>query len=582
LNRRALLALLALLGLIAVISNTTYRKRKQERAILEDREESYVADVDSRFIDLGVRLCVVTADPDGDELLADRPRLRVLREYRFGGILDKKEKAIVAGSQSPLVWLASEDQETILRHTGPRAAQLVEGSEGAGKTTVLAMWHYLQWLAHLGEGREGLQTAPTNLRLGLVRREIRKLWRADWYRFVQRKEFAGLELCDGSSIRMVSTHRQSEAAGSPVQGFNSSWAGRDETQDQTDVHEDIESRGRAAKHGIYPQLGTATMKDTPTYDAFRDELAAGGQWEIRQLLMCEAEGGDLSKLTMRTPFVPKAFVESKRGSMSEREFRRRFLAEKLTAELRVFFGFERQRNLVPVPRIAIDVTHAILADYRSYLRPGARSTLLVGHDPGNIFNTSVVLKLLMFGTMPVWLVVGELQTEQTTAHQHARELIAYLRRAFNVNLLEDRASDRAVVFVDPHGRGETQTDYQTVYGAFQAEGLDVFNPAGMNKTIKRSARVEMTNRLCYSASHEIRFCVGVDEHGKPVAPVLVDALQSLKKRKGEEDPEGQRRKDVNDKTHAPAATGYALWPFEQEALTATTQKRAIAASGLRR
>ncbi len=50
-NRRALsvlAALLALVGLLALISNTTYRKRKQERAIIEDREEQYLADVDQR------------------------------------------------------------------------------------------------------------------------------------------------------------------------------------------------------------------------------------------------------------------------------------------------------------------------------------------------------------------------------------------------------------------------------------------------------------------------------------------------------------------------------------------------------
>lgn len=588
-NRRALsilAALLALVGLLALISNTTYRKRKQERAIIDDREEQYLADVDQQYIDLGVRLLVVVADADGEQLVDGAPKMRVLREHRFGGVLDKRAvpPAIVGPSTDPLTWLASEDQEAILLHAldpNAEAAQLVEGSEGAGKTTVLAQWHYLQWLAVIGEGREGLQTAPTNLRLGLVRREIRKLWRPEWYRYVTRKEFVGYELADGSALRMVSTHRQSEAQGSPVQGFNSSWAGRDEAQDQTEVHEDIESRGRAAKHGRYPQLGTATQKDSTKYQNFRDELEKGGQWRIRTLLMCEPRGEDLRNFVMRSPFITRAFVASKLGSMTAREFRRRFFAERQAAELAVFYNWLRSRNLVAYPRIAHDVTAAVLGDYRSYLRPNTRFTLLAGHDPGNIFNTTVIFRLLMFGVVPTWVAVGELQTQQTTAHQHARALLDYVRLTFHVNLAEDPSSDRMLVFCDPHGKGESQTDYQTVYGAFQKEGLDVFNPAGSKPTIKRKPRIEMLNRLCCSAENIVQLVVGQTELGKPMAPAFVEALETLKKRPGEDDPEGHRRKDENDKTHAPAAAGYALWPFEQEHLSAMTFKRARAAAGMR-
>ena len=48
--------------------------------------------------------------------------------------------------------------------------------------------------------------------------------------YVQRDDFTGFELCDGTRIRFQHTHRQSAAQGSPVQGFNWSWAGRDEMQ----------------------------------------------------------------------------------------------------------------------------------------------------------------------------------------------------------------------------------------------------------------------------------------------------------------------------------------------------------------
>jgi hypothetical protein len=36
------------------------------------------------------------------------------------------------------------------------------------------------------------------------------------------------------------------------------------------------------------------------------------------------------------------------------------------------------------------------------------------------------------------------------------------------------------------------------------------------------------------------------------------------------------KKDAADPTHPPAALGYLLWPFEQEAITAHTVKIALA------
>ena len=586
-NRRAAVALLALIAGLAMISNTGYLKRKQERAILTDRESSYVAEVDQRVVDLGVTLRVVASDPAGETLLRGKPKLRVIREHQLGGMIDVRERKRLGTSQDPLIWYASEAQEEILFGEGP-PARLVEGSEGAGKTTVLAQWHYVQWLSHLFEEREGLQTAPTNLRLGLVRREIRKLWRPEWYRYVARKEFVGYELCDGSAIRMVSTHRQSEAQGSPVQGFNSSWAGRDEAQDQLEVHEDIESRGREARDGIYPQLATATMKDSSDYRAFRDKIIEGGEWSLARLLICEeAIAGDLDSVRMLSPFVTRAFLESKRKTMDEREFRRRYLAQDQLPELAVYYGWNRARNLVRRPQISTDVTAAVLDGYKSYSRPGARFTLLCGHDPGVIYNTTVVFKLVMFGIVPTWMAVGELQTKQTSAREHALKLRQYLAATFGVErTLKDRfgrdvpdpESSKALVFVDPHGKGETQTDYQAVYMAFQHEGLDVFSPAGTHARIKRSARIQMINRLFCDARGVVRLVVAGDDRLQPAAPELVKAFETLKKREGDDNAEGVFKKDEKDRTHAPAAGAYALWSFEQEAFTGNTVRLALAAA----
>ncbi len=127
--------------------------------------------------------------------------------------------------------------------------------------------------------------------------------------------------------------------------------------------------------------------------------------------------------------------------------------------------------------------------------------------------------------------------------------------------------------------GESATDYQSVYMAFQQEGLDVFSPSPMTARIKRRARIEMVNRLLGGSADTPglpRLVIAQDERGVIAAPKLVDALESLKKKAGDDDPEGSQRKDEADKTHAPAALSDLLWPFEQEAFTAQTVKIAIA------
>jgi hypothetical protein len=219
------------------------------------------------------------------------------------------------------------------------------------------------------------------------------------------------------------------------------------------------------------------------------------------------------------------------------------------------------------------VTPAILAGYRPYLRPNDTFSMLACHDPGNIYNTTEVLRLVMYGEVPTWVVVGEFQTEQTTAVDHAREFRNYIAGKLN------RDPMKVATFVDPHGRGQSQTDYQTVYGAFQSQGINVFSPAPMTGTIKRSARVEMVNRLLQGSAVNTgtpRLVVATDDSGAPLAPKLVDAFESLVKRPGDDDPEGIQRKDKADKTHAPAAIGYGLWAFEQQALTEATIKTALA------
>ena len=553
--RHALLALLVLFGVV-LLTDVSWRKRQQERELREE------IDNPDRFVDIGVELRTVVADPNGTELIEGKPPMRLVRVQRFGGMLDTRANPprLVGPSRDRTIWYCSEDQEPAILHGDELPlGQLVMGSEGSGKTTATGQWIYFRWLEVLGEDREGGVLAPTEARLEMFVSEFQKLWPAHWY--TRQKADRRFTLADGTRIQMVPTHRPSAAGGSPVQGYSWSFSTRDESQDiSPDIHADIESRGRAAKRGQYKQLATATAKDSSAWRNFRDSLIDSGVWMRRTMLGTSS------------PFIWPKFWADKKSTMTDREYRRRILAEDLPAELAVYYGWLRDRNLVARPQIASDVTASVLAGYSSYTRPGSRFTMIVGHDPGNIYNTSTVAKLLMFGEVPTWIVIGELQTKQTTAGQHAKQLRAYLQSLG----VEHEGGSKAAIFVDPHGRGEGQTDYQTVYMAMQKEGLDVFTPAAITGKVKRSARVGMINRLFCAADGVVRLVVACDQRKQPLAPVLVDALESLQKKEGDEDPEGSQRKDASDKTHAPASLGYALWAFEQEALTDHTQRIAMA------
>ncbi len=534
------------------------------------REISEQVEGVDRYVDAGIRLHVVVADPKGEELIDGKPHLRIIRTHRFGGTIDTKinPPAIIGPTQDPRVWYCSEEQEAALLHKDTsKLGQLIYGSEGAGKTRLLGMWHAVMWLRSIGERRMGGQTAPTQQRLEFIREEMFQLYPRSWFRY--RAADHQFVMCDGTRIQLISTYRQSKAQGSPLQGFNLSWLGRDEAQDSCDIHADAQSRGRSAKDSMYWQMATATAKDDTEWREIRDVIMASGKWVKRNLSI------------FRSPFVGAKFLDDTKASLSAREFLRRFgdpitgEVGDLPPELAVYYGWIRKRNATAKPEIATNVTPAVLAGLGSYMRPGARFSILCGHDPGVIYNTTEILQLLMFGNVPTWVVVGELQTKQTTAREHAILLKKKLQDEFYVELDD---STKAAIYIDPHGKGPTATAYGSVYAAFQHEGLDCFNPAPMTKIIQRTARIEMMNRLLGGSmdSPGVSRLVVAEVAGRSVAPKLVEAFESLKKKPGDNDPEGSQAKDVDDKTHAPCAAAYAVWPYEQEAFTAQTTRLALA------
>ena len=548
-----------------MLTNSTWRRRSILRKVF-DRVEAV-----DRYVDIGVRLRVVRTDPAGEELIQGARPMKVLREHHFGGIVDTQTSPPRlltpeegGASKNPQQWLCSEDQERIILHRDDApVGTLAMGGMGAGKTTAGVIWLYLRWLENLGQGLEGGLTAPTETRLDLVLNEIFRMFPSSWYSYTASTGM--VTFCDRTRLRAVSTYQQSSAQGSRLAGFNWSWWLGDELQDQISQFVHIQARLRSKKDGRAKRLGTATSKDSSEWRNLQSQLSESGLWTSHSLL------------GPNSPFVHPEHWEAMKRVTSEREYRRLVLAEDLLPELAVYYEWQRKRNLQRTPDIgSINVTPAVLAAYQSYMRPGARFVLGAGHDPGVIYNTTEVARLLVVDGVTRWVVVGEFQTKQTTALEHARQFKQYLQDTF---MLERADTSKVATFVDPHGKGEAQTDYQTVYGAFQAVGMDVFNPAPMTVRIKRTARVEMMNRLLggsAAAPGQPRLVVEMNSRGEPVAPQLVAAYEQLVKRPGDDDPEGVRRKDEADRTHAPAALSYLLWPFEQQAITEQTEKIARA------
>ena len=503
----------------------------------------------------------------------------------MGGIVDTAaaHPFICDPSENPVTWVCSEDQFPLIMHAdaAPRGL-LVVGSEGAGKTTAQALWHYCRWLEHLGERREGGQTAPTLARLGLVQAEINKLWPVAWRRYVNRDEFQGYELCDGTRIRFRHTHQQSGAAGSPIQGFNWSWCGRDEMQDQVEVHNDIESRGRAAKQGgtYYKQFCTATAKDEPDWRTLRDKLETakgprGPLWQRTTLY------------GRRSPFVSQEFWDAKRESMPRREYQRRVECIDVGPEKATYPDWSRERNLITVPEIGwVDVTEHELRG------SAANRPLLVGHDPGALWHVSLLGKAYVRSqdhqsylrgvAKPFWVIRGEVNDEQVPVQRHIDHLLSVVRSRFQLNQLTSDGKPnpngrQMLVRADPADLvdKEDARTHKTVYTQFANAGIHI-KPAAYNADhdghgkVPKDPGIEVVNTLIgYEGENgqpglKPRLFIERLPDGSPAAPMLVRSIEQA-----ERDERGKaeaQRKGAGDISHWTAALRYMLWAIERPRL----------------
>ena len=516
---------------------------------------------DHRYVDFGILLYTVEQDPGGIEIRPDGPNVVRTRDpERFGAVIDTRTFEWTDESPNPVVWMVSEEQRRLILHGDELPLQILcEGAEGAGKTTgVLARWNILRAIERAGQNLEFGCVAPTQPRLERVRQALAEAMPPEWYSYRQRDWLFRFTL--GHQLRLVSAHRQSEAQGSPVQGYD--WAGGsgDEAQDQLHIVEDLRARGRRAPGGRFPMMLTATSKGTPQYRSFRDRWARTKRCGIERLS------------GFGNPYVAPEYWEARKHELTDREYRRRVLAQDIGPERATYTSWDRSLNLQPIPQLgAEDVTAQVLSPW------GARLSLLVGHDPGKLFDVSLLLKAYRLAGRPrhYWWVVDEVTTELTTTEQHAVALMACLREKWGHNQTDWRGqpsdtSGRALVRADPYsnsGHDEKSPD-KSVYTVLRQAGLLVL-PAATTASVERvkvaavpkEGGIDMVNTLFCNAAGERRLLVACDDRRQPAAPRLVESVEM-----SERDSDGRadtQRKNVKDLSHWPAALRYALWTLEK-------------------
>lgn len=513
-----------------------------------------------RFVDWGITVHTVRQDMvNGATLIDGSPPMTILETHRFGGMIDTRTMSLCGPSEDPIVWHVSEDQARLILHADPLPDRLlVYGSEGGGKTVTLAMWAALRAIEFTGctPRREIGITAPTGPRLKIIQSTIAQWWPAQWRRWVERDTC--FYLTNGVTLRLISTHQTSAKEGSRIQGYNWSAAASDEMQDSIDRDEDIEARLRAAPGGHGKRIATATAKDHPEWRTWRDSRIATGLWARSDLLAA------------RSPFIWPSYLEGLKSTLSPREFRRRQGAQDVPPERIVYEAWDRTRNLCHRPT----VEHAAASVLSQW---GGPFGILCGHDPGTRYRYTVpLLPWIAKNGRRKWWVVGEVWSEGGTVEEHVLRVLADLRGKWGCNMLDRRGQQvedglRAMIRSDIYtdtGQDARHPD-RSVYTQFRKYGVHILPAAqkaapngGLRPAqIPKNARIDMLNRLFCDASGERSLFVDLDENERPVAPKLVNAIESME-RDLLNRAETERKGDA-DQSHYPAALGYALWMIEK-------------------
>jgi hypothetical protein len=512
---------------------------------------------------------------NGTTVKDGKPPVTLLSEHRVGGMFDNLSRTIVGPSVDPLVWYISERQWPLINHEPKESRILCFGAEGAGKSHTLCQYTILSVLKSIGHKGQAGATAPTGGRLKTLLDVMRTVVPIDtphdrrkgsWGTFYGFNGIGEVRFITGLTLVMRATHKASSALGSPLQGLNFMWCVSDEIQDSIEEDNgardaDIEARLRAAPGGESKRFCTATAKDSSFFRTWRAEKDKSPDWTIERM-----------PYYSNWSVWPKHW-QTMKTNLSDREFKRRCLAMDLPPSNATYPAWDRQRNLRALPDLGSkDVTSHVLKQF------GANFEMLIGHDPGTVQDASIFLKAYKFRGEPEikWVVVDEITTTGST-ELHAKSVLDTLRNKWRINFVGQR-EPKALVRCDPFGDSANKTD-RSVYLQFKLFGLDMRSSAYTSKgkgsgIISKDARIEVVNRLLCNAAGQSRLMVLADEHGRPCAPKLVEAFeQSERDLTGRA--EMEKKGTTRDRSHWPAALGYALWTVERLRAVQSTQKRIL-------
>jgi len=413
---------------------------------------------------------------------------------------------------------------------------------GAGKTEVGARWKILR--AILQPDCESGCVAPTQKRLKIVWSKILRLLDPSWVADVRLAD-QEIILVNGHIIQFVAAKIYSADVGSPIQGYDWVDCLVDEEQDCEDsAMADVAMRGRVAGAN-YSVLTTCTLKDTP-------------QWrERKQRYISQPSTTIYQMAATANPFIDPEYWENLRQTLTEREYRMRVLAEDARPERSVYPDFMRETHVRTLPELGIrNVTPKLTGGY----------DMLIGHDPGSLCDVSVLLRAyeIKGESGPVWFVIDELTTEQSTSEYHAHRLLELLQTKWHTQL-PGNDEPKVLIRADPYGNTETRP-HVTVYREFANVGFKI-KAAEYNRkmsgpgSIPKEARIGVVNTLLRNAAKETRLYFAAERDGNPTAKKLVAAIEM-----SERDEAGKaesEKKNKSDLSHWPAAMGYALWWYER-------------------
>jgi hypothetical protein len=601
---RRFLSVLCLLGVL-VLSDIAWAEKREAKQLDAAQRTDYV--------DMSIRLIIVEKDEiNGKPIVpGNAQKMRVVGEpIEAGGRVklwteDGKPRArIVNYSNNPVVWYVSQAQADLILHDGPIAWTLVQGSEGSGKTTVLAMWTAFRVLEHIGTTREIGLTAPTHGRMAHVRKKIADHWPPRWCRFsVVDKKYTFLA---GPTVQLASAAQKSEEGGSPFQGFSWVAQGGDEYQDHFKFDADLIARGREASAvGVpYKRLETSTFKDSSAWRTFR--AIAGSAVVPVNSNEPEGEKRNLWYLTkllgLESPFIGMDQWQAMRAGLTDREWRRRVLAEDVGPERQLYHTWERNEpandnarvlpaNLRPLPIGAVDVTRRELRAYAN------NAGILLGHDPGKRQHVTMFLKAYEFPEnrrdqhgrplppLVRWFVVDEVTSLSTpdmpgydregadpcTVEAHVAVVLNRLRTKWRCNLLDaytggpSQNTPTALCRIDPHTNTGELHPGRTVKNRWKNAGIQALDAAYNDQQkptpIKVEERIDLLCTLLKNADGDRRLFVLCDDKGKPAAPKLVKAFETMER--NEAGKAEWENKDNSDRSHWPSGTSFAVWLIEK-------------------